>query len=120
MNENIKKWIKALRSGKHKKGVRYLHDYGDKFCCLGVACKVAEKDGVEVNYGVGDRFLKGHNLDSQIAVKKWLGLKDSRGGGIEFEGVMSLTALNDGLFKNDKNFKRIAKVIEDNIESLTV
>lgn len=37
--ENYKLWIAALRSGKYKQGQELL-SYGDRLCCLGVACKV--------------------------------------------------------------------------------
>jgi len=40
MNKNlVKKWIKALRSGKYKQTSGSLHDVNG-YCCLGVACKV--------------------------------------------------------------------------------
>lgn len=45
MNKKFKaKWIKALLSKRYKQGTEVLHlaaPSGDKFCCLGVACKVA-------------------------------------------------------------------------------
>ncbi len=37
--KNIQKLVNALRSGKYTQGRKALQD-GDKFCCLGVACKV--------------------------------------------------------------------------------
>lgn len=44
MKPDIKKrWVKALRSGKFKKGKEYLHRQvsGDHtYCCLGVLCEV--------------------------------------------------------------------------------
>lgn len=42
MDPNIKqKWIEALRSGKYQQARRALRD-GDRYCCLGVLCDVAE------------------------------------------------------------------------------
>lgn len=40
----IKRWIAALRSGKYKQGAHALRK-GDKYCCLGVLCDLAAKDG---------------------------------------------------------------------------
>lgn len=47
-------WINALRSGEYKQGRGTLHQRGtedregapDKFCCLGVLCDLAYRDGV--------------------------------------------------------------------------
>src|SRR6185437_10576766 len=50
--EHRKLWIEALRSGKYKQGEQALHRVEDdthKFCCLGVACEVAVKNGVEIS-----------------------------------------------------------------------
>jgi hypothetical protein len=41
MNKLLTDWLAALRSGKYKQGTGRLH-YGNKYCCLGVACAVAE------------------------------------------------------------------------------
>ena len=37
--KNAVKWSNALRSGKYKQGYSALQ-FGDKFCCLGVGCKI--------------------------------------------------------------------------------
>ena len=54
--EDIKKWTKALRSGKYKQRKGLLQDsYG--YCCLGVACDIFIKDKekiVEKGLMVGD------------------------------------------------------------------
>jgi hypothetical protein len=61
MNKRVKaKWVKALRSGKYKKGVGQLAELitvpvedgweaddkvvGEKFCCLGVLCDLYDKE----------------------------------------------------------------------------
>ena len=33
-------WLEALESGKYQQGKNKLHSADDKFCCLGVACKL--------------------------------------------------------------------------------
>lgn len=35
------KWIAALRSGEYKQGKGCLDDSDGRYCCLGVACKIA-------------------------------------------------------------------------------
>jgi hypothetical protein len=47
MNDNAKKWVAALRSGKYKQGRKFLR-YKDEYCCLGVACELAITDGLPV------------------------------------------------------------------------
>lgn len=107
-----KKWVAALRSGEYKQGNARLQT-GDKFCCLGVACKVAEQNGVEVDtdYNV----LRGATLLFQPATIKWLGLK-SRAGEPDSrhkeKGFGSLVALND----SGKTFEEIADTLENNPE----
>lgn len=46
----IKLWIKALRSGEYKQTTQSLRD-SKGFCCLGVLCDLARKDG-------GDKWEK--------------------------------------------------------------
>lgn len=38
-------WVKALRSGEYPQATKYLHVEGKGFCCLGVLCDLAVKDG---------------------------------------------------------------------------
>ena len=49
MNQELKaKWVAALRSGKYTQGQGYLHrviDGQERFCCFGVACDLAWRDG---------------------------------------------------------------------------
>ncbi len=46
MKKNIAtKWVKALRSGEYKQGYGKLHHpKTNDYCCLGVLCKIYEKD----------------------------------------------------------------------------
>lgn len=46
MNPEVKaKWLEALRSGEYKQGREYLRR-GNYYCCLGVLCDIAVKEGV--------------------------------------------------------------------------
>lgn len=45
----IEKWVEALESGEYEQGVGTLRRTtfdGNKFCCLGVLCDIAVKEGV--------------------------------------------------------------------------
>lgn len=47
--ENRKKLARALRSGKYKQGtLRLCSPITESYCCLGVACEVAIKNGVKL------------------------------------------------------------------------
>jgi hypothetical protein len=115
MNENAQKWVEALRSGEFKQGEAYLHtrDNGeDYYCCLGVACVLAEREGIVeriTDDGNPDRLgadPSRHNQwhdkeDTKAAVlpesvRIWLGLASVDGVfyGLPTE-ASSLTALND-------------------------
>lgn len=47
MDKNIKeKWVAALRSGEYKQANGVLRDEWGGFCCLGVLCDLADKEGL--------------------------------------------------------------------------
>ncbi len=51
--ENMRLWVAALRSGEFAQGRKRLAQSGDggatwRYCCLGVACELAIRHGVEV------------------------------------------------------------------------
>lgn len=64
MNDNTKKWVEALRSGRFKQGkfrLTTIRSNGAEFdCCLGVACKVF----VEENPGL--LKVEKHTVGSRI------------------------------------------------------
>lgn len=92
MNPDIKAlWLEALRSGEYKQGVGVLHnETEDTYCCLGVLCDVAIKQGVNVETTTLERHggldderevtAYGDEAEYQIlptAVKAWAGMTDS-------------------------------------------
>lgn len=111
-----KDWLAALRSGEYKQCSDMLQN-GDSFCCLGVACVIAEKHGVLVEYGVvgDDRFVLGESLEVQDYVRNALNLRDPlgtpEGGGKACS--LTLTVLND----TGASFEEIADIIENHPES---
>jgi hypothetical protein len=124
MNKKVmKKWVKALLSGKYKQGQGLLKQTDNKnairHCCLGVLCELYNEDMKEKkkkkltekvdNYGVC-RFNKQPEHLPNI-VKNWADLNDSVGSIGAFD---SLATIND----DGKTFKTIAKIIEKNWENL--
>ncbi len=105
--ENIKLWIKALRSGRFKQG-RGMLAPKDLFCCLGVACEVAiENDVTAKKTPLNGAF----RYDKQLAhlptsVRKWLGI--ARINPILNAGF-SASILNDA---RGWDFNQIADAIE--------
>lgn len=87
-------WLEALRNGKYRQGrglLEVIEVPGDKpeYCCLGVACIVAEQNGVSISRNPFDHnrvdgsVLYGYQKD----VAEWLQ--------ISREGQHMLTRLND-------------------------
>ncbi len=122
MNPEIKtKWIKALASGKYKKGegaLKKINDDGKReYCCLGVLCdmyRLSKKDGSkfekedETDFAfrpAGERAEGGY-LPSTVAV--WAGIP-LRGGHDDTQD--DLAALND----SEDTFEPIITMIKDTL-----
>ena len=123
--ENRKKWIAALRSGKYTQGVFKLQE-DNRFCCLGVSCKVAEEHGIELAYDTDENneiVLLGDDLSEQEDVMGWLGFKNYHGYRYGHGKTGSIIYLNDGS-NNHKiephSFAEIADIIEKNIDNPNV
>ena len=81
MNDNAKKWVKALRSGDYKQGHGRLRT-DDTFCCLGVACDLYAQEHPEAkwtfNYEVDWFYPLGYSdqggsfLDLPKKVQEWV------------------------------------------------
>lgn len=113
MNKEIKqKWIDALTSGEYKQGRNQLKKEKDgvtRYCCLGVLCELANKEGVgnwtQDNVGY-DKTLG----VLPVSVMNWAELKSEYGipFNINNERDLCLTVLNDG----GTSFEEIAKLID--------
>lgn len=131
MKKNImKKWVKALRSGKYKQGKNFLKQFNSKkqprHCCLGVLCELYNEE-MKKNHkkslvvdttrsgSFGTVCFFGTN-DSTLpkVVRDWSGVRDHTGVfGIDVDGSC-LANLND----DGKTFKTISNIIEKNWENL--
>lgn len=105
------KWVAALRSDEFKQahgGLTGAVADSVGYCCLGVACEVAVREGAVANYDVEGLILPGE-------VSEWLGLEDCAGSTTQEVvdelggGHASLWELNDVAAMS---FKEIANVIE--------
>jgi hypothetical protein len=119
IRKNIKAWIKALRSGKFKKGRGFLNSEG-KMCCLGVACETLGLKGKEsltmsgmsvVTYGRCSTRMLPYSAQGRIGLRTDNGLYEReklRKGSVASK-YRALTSLNDS---SGKTFKQIATFIE--------
>lgn len=121
MNKEVKTlWVEALRSGKYKQGTGALRNDKNEYCCLGVLCDVARKEGIipsprrakdenVYEYGtVADR--RGGTLPS--AVYRWAGLYDGNPTFGPNGAARSAASWND---HHHKSFEEIADLIEEHL-----
>ena len=128
MNSDIKtKWLEALRSGDYRQGQNVLHQQfgGDKpqYCCLGVLCDIAVKDGVisapEIVQGDQDGYhvyeYAGAEEVLPKAVREWAGISESnptfQDPDEDYTVKTSVADLNDG----GKTFTQLADLIEEHL-----
>ena len=100
-------WVKALEDGEYRQARGQLYRKGG-FCCLGVACKLYNKEKNKVL-----KYRKDGDLENFPEVRDWLGLRNESGSfsaGIEGVDALDLVSLND----DGSSFKEIAKVIRAN------
>jgi hypothetical protein len=78
--ENMTKLVEVLESGEYQQARRALR-VGDKFCCLGVACDIAAKEGLGEWAALEDGEWRFEHQDLSEGtevlpngVRKWLGV----------------------------------------------
>jgi len=133
--EHRTEWVAALRSGDYQQGQSALKTASGSFCCLGVACDLAAKQGVtefradpcgcgnaECNSGRGYTDDYGSVATGTLPnnVRHWLGLESAGGSlkeSIEYSApeadqprkATDLITLND---EANWDFAKIADLIE--------
>lgn len=115
MNKEIAdKWIAALKSGEYKQTKSVLNRDNNEFCCLGVLCELAIKEGLSIRKEIDD--CNGEHVcfyDNSYnvlpwSVVKWARMKHCNGEFRDIEDkAQELTYIND----NGKTFEEIANVI---------
>lgn len=111
-----RRWVKALRSGKYKQGRNNLRSLHNEFCCLGVLCELAVKEGVipeAIKKPANYNYLNEGGYPPE-KVKRWAGLNFSQGVYTEGINLTSLASKND----QGETFDAIATIIESNPEGL--
>lgn len=124
LNENARKWVAALRSGKYKKTTNTLTRVAkdgqiEGCCCLGVACELALESGMNLRQETNWSGRREYDYEASILphdVKVWLGLKDVGGSYTvaKDDSDHQLSSDND----NGKSFAEIADIIESEPEGL--
>jgi hypothetical protein len=133
--EVMKKWVKALRSGKFKQGQGTLKKFNkqgqEQYCCLGVLCelynetmkknkkktlpeKVCDNDS---GFSYGYCRFGGKKEDLPKEVMNWAGIGNSMGAFTNDNPIhdqYNLADLND----TGRKFTTIANIIEKNVENL--
>lgn len=64
LGPNQQKWINALKSGEYEQCDGSLED-SNGYCCLGVACKVAEENNIEIYYDDNGEIIGGTLEDQE-------------------------------------------------------
>lgn len=114
MNENVEKWVAALKSGDYDQTQGTLED-SKGFCCLGVGIKVWEEETGKAWDKTEEGRLKGDTLADYQGpeVMEWYGLTDDQGD--HTYGEPSLVDLND---ESRLSFRKIANKIVEYHEAL--
>lgn len=120
MNENAKKWVQELRSGKHKRAVNRLRrtdkNGNHSYCCLGLACELYRQSTGKGTWTETDLFKLGRNVEQAglpPTVRKWLGIRPGQA-----DGLVSLPPghlFGNLAHANDvkgSSFRRVASIIE--------
>lgn len=118
--EFLVKWIAALRSGNYKQGTGRLYEIVCKtYCCLGVACDIAIKEGVNVRRNFKNGRIYGGLLDNWVY--QFVPNVAPRFGEYTIKVIhngreTSLSHLNDN---DGLSFSEIADLIEQQLLPLT-
>lgn len=123
--EIAKIWTEALRSGKYEQCTSVLRSTDNKFCCLGVLCELAVKEGViEAPVLLETYYIYDANSYGilPIKVQEWAGMKNTNGWydvKKDSKGnIIETTALYKHNDVDRMNFNQIADIIEANVEKL--
>jgi hypothetical protein len=109
MNRNAEKWVAALESGEFAQTQSQLYDPDtDAYCCLGVACEVARREGAI-------EWYEGTLGGLPDVVRVWLGLNGNLGS---YQSAGERTYLTDDNDCHGRTFPEIAAIIRSEPEGL--
>lgn len=114
MNQEVKKkWVAALRSGDYTQGLGSLKNAKSEYCCLGVLCDVAQKEGLALieKYRTYEKAFTfdGEKTFLPYSVRDWAQLSTEAPYVLVGAGMERLDHLNDS---GDFSFNQIADLIE--------
>lgn len=117
MNDAVKQWIAALRSGRYQQGQEYLNRR-KRFCCLGILCEVAVESGLPIRVEKVDGVItyNGQSCGVPEEIANWAGLTTLLGELAPGHSEGSLYYLND----TGSTFEQIADYIESQPAGLFV
>lgn len=107
----MKKWVKALRSGKYTQARNSLRADSVSYCCLGVLCDISKVGQWEVAGFYHCEESREYGVLPE-AVQKYAGIRHQNG--THAVSKKTLTSMND----LGKSFKYIAAYIEKNYKKL--
>ena len=116
--ERVKLLVSALRSGSYKKGLGMLHYVPrNTWCCLGVACDIARKSGVEISTAVIEGSERFGNTASDLpaVIRDWYGFTTSNPDlKLADGGFTTAVRLNDSvsMYGGESEFTGIADAFE--------
>lgn len=120
--DRVRLLVDALRSGEFKQGQGRL-GRDDEYCCLGVACLVARRNGLnlkvhvdddsDVHFGDPDNWLEEDYAQLPHSVQDWYGFEwndpELSGDGDQADAKYNASTFNDDY---DYDFNRIADAFE--------
>ena len=116
--ENVKRWVAALRSGSYVQGRGCLRSADDEFCCLGVANDLFGEWSVPWGQSSVTECWAGPDSDRYIIrddiLEDWFGEIDEHKHNVSWYGFNNvLAAANDGSDNTPAlTFHEIADLIE--------
>lgn len=125
--ERVRLLVDALRSGEFEQGQATLRTQADTYCCIGVACEVARRNGIGIEWKLETRsaccdacdqgglsevkrwFFDGQTGAFSDTVKDWYGFNevDPRLG--DGDSVLTMIGAND---ISGMNLSEIADLID--------
>lgn len=112
MKPEIKaRWVAALRSGEYQQGSDFLNCQGN-YCCLGVLCDLAVKDGEcewDSRGPVMRMCIDGNSVTLPQVVREWAGLPAANPRLIYDDIDLPVSELNDEI---GLKFPQLADLIE--------
>ena len=119
MNNNAKKWVQELRSGKWKQTRGALSYNRKTFCCLGVACELykrAHRDIQVKKFSSGKISYNGYTDTLPPVVCEWIGLADDSGSYLVKKDNVGIAETLVKANDTGSTFSEIADIVEAHSE----